>query len=245
VGRSFHLPPPSGPPSSKQQPDLARPSDPSARTRLIAAARHVFLEHGLDRAKVEDITQAAGLSKGAFYLHFKTKEEAFKEILSGALAEIGAIMHALEAARASYAEAGLERVVEAWLEGDVAIFECLWKHRAIMRLVLDGGGSPDYQHLIEVFAEGAEQLVARLIRFGIERGYYRPDIEPTQAAAFVAGGYDRLARRMVRERKKPDLERRLLLAQELCLRALGTPSMIETAMNVHARRLSEPPARAS
>jgi AcrR family transcriptional regulator len=224
---------------------LARPSDPSARTRLIAAAREVFLEHGLDRAKVEDITQAAGLSKGAFYLHFRTKEEAFKEILGGALAEVGGIMQELEASRLKDANAGVERVIESWLVGDMAIFECLWKHRAIMRLVLDGGGSPDYQHLIEVFAEGAEQLVERLIRFGIEQGYYRPDIEPKHAAAFVAGGYDRLARRMVRERKKPDIERRLIAAQSLCLRALGTDAMIEVAANVHARRLSEPRARAS
>lgn len=224
---------------------MARPSDPSARTRLITAAREVFLEHGLDRAKVEDITQAAGLSKGAFYLHFKTKEEAFKEILSGALAEVGSIMQDLEAARVNDAQSGLERVIEGWLTGDIAIFECLWKHRAIMRLVLDGGGSPDYQHLIEVFAEGAEQLVERLIRFGIEQGYYRPDIEPKQSAAFVAGGYDRLARRMVRERKKPDVERRLIAAQSFCLRALGTPTLIAIAANVHARRLSEPRARAS
>jgi AcrR family transcriptional regulator len=224
---------------------LARPSDPSARTRLIAAAREVFLEHGLDRAKVEDITQAAGLSKGAFYLHFRTKEEAFKEILGGALAEVGAIMQELEAARTEAANAGLDRVIESWLTGDIAIFECLWKHRAIMRLVLDGGGSPDYQHLIEMFAEGAEQLVERLIRFGIEQGYYRNDIDPKQAAAFVAGGYDRLARRMVRERKKPDIERRLIAAQGLCLRALGTPTIIDIATNVHARRLSEPRARAS
>lgn len=224
---------------------MARPSDPSARTRLITAAREVFLEHGLDRAKVEDITQAAGLSKGAFYLHFKTKEEAFKEILGGALAEVGAILQDLEASRLKEADADLERVIESWLVGDLAIFECLWKHRAIMRLVLDGGGSPDYQHLIEVFAEGAEQMVERLIRFGIERGYYREDVDARQAAAFVAGGYDRLARRMVRERKKPDLERRLIAAQGLCLRALGVPAFIEIAQNVHARRLSEPRARAS
>jgi hypothetical protein len=154
-------------------------------------------------------------------------------------------MQDLEAARVSDAQSGLERIIEGWLTGDIAIFECLWKHRAIMRLVLDGGGSPDYQHLIEVFAEGAEQLVERLIRFGIEQGYYRPDIEPKQAAAFVAGGYDRLARRMVRERKKPDVERRLIAAQSFCLRALGTPTLIAIAANVHARRLSEPRARAS
>jgi AcrR family transcriptional regulator len=224
---------------------LARPSDPSARNRLLTAAREVFLEHGLDRAKVEDITQAAGLSKGAFYLHFKTKEEAFKEILGGALAEVGAIMEDLEATRLKDADAGPERVIESWLVADMTIFECLWKHRAIMRLVLDGGGSPDYQHLIEVFAEGAEQLVERLIRISIERGYYREDIDSKQAAAFVAGGYDRLARRMVRERKKPDMERRLIAAQDLCLRALGTPDFIASAANLHARRLSELPARAS
>lgn len=224
---------------------MARPSDPSARTRLITAAREVFLEHGLDRAKVEDITQAAGLSKGAFYLHFKTKEEAFKEILGGALAEVGAIMQELEASRVKDAQAGLDVVIESWLVGDMAIFECLWKHRAIMRLVLDGGGSPDYQHLIEVFAEGAEQLVERLIRFGMDQGYYRKDIDARHAAAFVAGGYDRLARRMVRERKKPDIERRLIAAQGLCLRALGTPTIVEVAQNVYARRLSEPRARAS
>lgn len=224
---------------------MARPSDPSARTRLITAAREVFLEHGLDRAKVEDITQAAGLSKGAFYLHFRTKEEAFKEILGGALAEVGAIMQELEATRFKDAKGGLDVVIESWLVGDIAIFECLWKHRAIMRLVLDGGGSPDYQHLIEMFAEGAEQLVERLIRFGIEQGYYRQDIDAKLAAAFVAGGYDRLARRMVRERKKPDLERRLIAAQCLCLRALGTPAIIDVATNLYAQRLSEPKARAS
>jgi AcrR family transcriptional regulator len=61
---------------------MARPSDPKAKSRLLEAAERVFIERGLDRAKVEDITRAAGLSKGAFYLHFKTKDDAFKEILA-------------------------------------------------------------------------------------------------------------------------------------------------------------------
>jgi hypothetical protein len=114
-----------------------------------------------------------------------------------------------------------------------------------MKLVLDGGGSPDYQHLIEVFAEETEQMTERLIRFGMDHGYYRSDIHSRQAAAFVGGGYDRLARRLVRERKKPDLERRLIAAQGLCTRALGTPAFVRAVENVHARRLSAPKARAS
>lgn len=224
---------------------MARPSDPSARTRLLAAARDVFVRRGLDRAKVEDITQAAGLSKGAFYLHFRTKDDAFKEILGVALAELGACVKHIEDSRPDGAEGGLEQVAETWLNHDLAIFECIWKNRAIMRLVLDGGGSPDYQHLIETFAQGAEETTERVITFGITRGYYRAEIDSRRAAAFVAGGYDRLARRIVRERKKPDFSRLMVEAQGLCVRALGTPSFIRAAENVHARRLSAPRARAS
>jgi AcrR family transcriptional regulator len=219
---------------------MSRPSDPSARSRLLAGARRVFVERGLDRAKVEDITQAAGLSKGAFYLHFQTKEQAFKEILSGALAELGLLIASAEAARAEEAALSLEQVVEGWLDRDLRIFECIWKHRAIMRLVLEGGGSPDYQHLIELFAESAEQTTRRLIRHGIARGYYRDDLDPRQAATFVAGGYDRLARRLVRERRRPDLAAWLIGAQSLCVRSLGCPHFVQAASNVYAARLSEP-----
>ncbi|HEY3500139.1 MAG TPA: helix-turn-helix domain-containing protein [Polyangiaceae bacterium] len=219
---------------------MPRPSDPSARARLLAGARRVFLEHGLDRAKVEDITQAAGLSKGSFYLHFQTKEQAFKEILSGALAELGLLLATAEQARGEQADASFEVVVDGWLDRDLQLFECIWKHRAIMRLVLEGGGSPDYQHLIELFAESAEQTTHRLIRFGIEHGYYRDGIDARQAATFVAGGYDRLARRLVRERRRPDLAAWLVGAQSLCVRALGTPEFVRAATNVYAARLSEP-----
>jgi AcrR family transcriptional regulator len=218
---------------------MARPSDPNARNRLLEAAARIFVELGLDRAKVEDITRAAGLSKGAFYLHFKTKDDAFQEILGSALAELQRILGEMEGALDIWGSKTHPEMIEHWILLDLRLFECIWKHRAIMRLVLEGGGSPKYQHLVDLFAEGAQQTGERLIQHGITTGYYRPDLEPKQAAAFVAGGYDRLARRLVHERRKPNLERWLLGAQALCLRALGTSELIEACVNVHAARLSE------
>jgi AcrR family transcriptional regulator len=218
---------------------MARPSDPKAKSRLLTAAERVFIERGLDRAKVEDITRAAGLSKGAFYLHFKTKDDAFKEILSSALAELGELVGRVEASQGSWKGLSYTAIIERCLDEDLQIFECIWRHRPIMRLVLDGGGSPNYHHLIELFAEGAEQTTLRLVKFGVEHGYYRADLDPAQAAAFVAGGYDRLARRLVRERKKPNLVRWLMGAQALCVSALGTSEFIAACVNVHAARLSE------
>ena len=60
---------------------MARPADPHARASLISAARREFVRHGIVGAHIEDITQACKLSKGAFYLHFESKEALFKVLV--------------------------------------------------------------------------------------------------------------------------------------------------------------------
>jgi len=217
---------------------MPRPSDPQARTRLLSAARKAFVERGLDRAKVEDITQAAGMSKGAFYLHFQSKEQAFTEILSEALSELGAIVAQGHANVAKLYEQGLEQLVLHWLEQDIRVFDVIWKHRSIMALVLlEGGGSADYQHLTEMFVQRIEKQVEKLIAFGMERGYYRSDLDPALAAKFCSGGFDRLACQMLREKKKPDLRALMLQAHMFVIHALGTPELIALAERLHGTGL--------
>ncbi|MEX0786816.1 MAG: helix-turn-helix domain-containing protein, partial [Dehalococcoidia bacterium] len=48
------------------------------RTRrdLLTAARRAFATAGYEGATIDDIAEAAGCSKGAYYFHFATKEEA-------------------------------------------------------------------------------------------------------------------------------------------------------------------------
>jgi AcrR family transcriptional regulator len=52
------------------------------RARLIDSALHVFAEQGYDHATVEDISEAAGYSKGAYYFHFQSKEDIFLELVA-------------------------------------------------------------------------------------------------------------------------------------------------------------------
>ncbi len=52
------------------------------RAKLIEAALRVFAEQGYDHATVEEISLAAGYSKGAYYFHFDSKEEMLLELLS-------------------------------------------------------------------------------------------------------------------------------------------------------------------
>ena len=52
------------------------------RDQIIDAAIEVFGSKGLDAATVDEIAQAAGISKGTIYLYFKSKDEIFDAILA-------------------------------------------------------------------------------------------------------------------------------------------------------------------
>ena len=60
---------------------MPRLADRRARIELLRAAEAAFTERGLAAARVEDITERAGVSKGAFYLHFQSKDDCFKQIV--------------------------------------------------------------------------------------------------------------------------------------------------------------------
>ena len=47
------------------------------KSRILAAARSVFLRYGFKRVSMNDIAEAAAVSRPALYLLFKNKEEIF------------------------------------------------------------------------------------------------------------------------------------------------------------------------
>lgn len=52
------------------------------RQKLVAAARGLVLERGFTGAGVDQICEAAGVTKGAFFHHFKSKDEIGKAALA-------------------------------------------------------------------------------------------------------------------------------------------------------------------
>lgn len=51
------------------------------RLRLFEAGAELFTRHGFRKTSIEDITQAAGVSKGALYLEFGSKEDLFEALV--------------------------------------------------------------------------------------------------------------------------------------------------------------------
>ncbi len=79
------------------------------RQRIVDAAIQVFGEMGYQRASIQDVVRASGLSVGAVYTHFKNKEQLFlvacacevdaqKADLRQRMAELGPVADRLRAA---------------------------------------------------------------------------------------------------------------------------------------------------
>lgn len=50
-------------------------------SRILDAANELITHYGYDKTTVDDIARQAGVSKGAVYLHFKSKEALFETLL--------------------------------------------------------------------------------------------------------------------------------------------------------------------
>ena len=52
------------------------------RKRIVQSARRLFNRHGFSEVSIDDIMAGAGLTRGGFYNHFKTKDELYAEAVT-------------------------------------------------------------------------------------------------------------------------------------------------------------------
>ena len=88
------------------------PGEPKWRRRkearpaeIVEAAFAVFAEKGFAAARLDEIARRAGVSKGALYLYFETKEDLFRAVVRDAVApNVAAIAAFAESWPGSFAE---------------------------------------------------------------------------------------------------------------------------------------------
>jgi AcrR family transcriptional regulator len=201
---------------------VSRVADPKAKITLLRAAEEVFSERGVAGAKVEDIAKKAGLSKGAFYLHFDSKEAALKQIVESWLARCSSLF----AAPNEYPDApdDPDMLLDFCIEREVQLYEFLWQTRATMRILRTCQG--EYDYLIDAFKTDMQRRSREWLDQWRRDGLIRPEIDVEIAATLMSGAYEELAARMVRSSQRPPFEKWLELAQETFVRAYGTPELV-------------------
>jgi AcrR family transcriptional regulator len=72
---------PPGAPATANPPNKHQQRTGATRRALLKSARRIFARDGFDACRIEDIAAATGHTRGAFYAHFRTKEDLFFALL--------------------------------------------------------------------------------------------------------------------------------------------------------------------
>jgi AcrR family transcriptional regulator len=220
---------------------MARLPDLTAKISLLRAAEEVFSKKGLAAAKVEEITRRARLSKGAFYLHFDSKEEAFRQLVESFLAHLSSTL------RPPGDYSTLPRtpadVLQFCLDRDAQTFEFLWQNKAIVSIL--GSCHGPHMYLMETFRKDMEVHSRAWVTIWQEMGLFRTDLDVDIIATLMCGAYHELVHRMLASPKKPPLVEWLRQAQGAFVHGLGTRALTHATEGGLRRVRNAPKERVS
>jgi AcrR family transcriptional regulator len=183
------------------------------RNELTNAARRLFLKQGIGNTTIEEITAAAGVAKGTFYLYFASKDEMLRALVESFSRDLLANIEAAiaqspgdwHARLGMWARAAVNAYLDAMRLHDMLFYES--HHSTPEGLV---------ENII------VDRLAALLQEGARERAWVVDDARLTAVFLFngLHGGVDyarRAEKRINRERLVHKLER-------LCFLAVGLPA---------------------
>ena len=196
-------------------PRVSPAHEQAVRDRIVAAALRVFSEHGYRSATIKDVVRDSGLSVGAIYTYFRSKDELFLEccdlMTGGGLETLGSMLAGKETTAERLATAvafyidsidqapeggpGLVTLVQAWAsaDGEPRLRDMLRRRRErlvgagqlLLREGVARGELPAWLD-VDATARGYIALLDGLLLERIEAGdAYRPADLERQARAIL------------------------------------------------------------
>jgi AcrR family transcriptional regulator len=199
------------------------PRRAATRQRLLTAAAAIFAERGMHGATVENICEAAGFTRGAFYSNFASKEELFFALLQQ---EKEQVLNQLEQVVGddSPAPAGadvIDHLVETFLASNPMDRQ---RHLVHVEFWLHAIRNPETARELNRNNDEFRAEFALLLQTGLARAGRRLNVAAPDAVTAVMSAFEMAMREMLlrdaAERPDPGLARRTL---PLIVRALSEP----------------------
>lgn len=151
------------------------------RQNLLSAALKVFSRQGYAAARLEDIAEEAGVTRGAIYWHFKNKADLYNILVGETLGGIQSVVDRAVRQGGTFLE--IQRRVMIYITTLPEVDEV---YRAVMELtILKTGYEPELQEGLRAKNEAAQQVeeeLAGYFRMGIAIGEVRAELDPVIAA---------------------------------------------------------------
>lgn len=158
---------------------------PDTRERIIASAARVFGQKGFQRASLDQVAADAGLTKGAIYWHFKSKNDLYFALLDSRFQRDTSTMRGsvAEMAAASGNTSVVKLMAAAFSSGlQQATTDPDWPRLFVE--VMGQSREPEVRDRIAQFYEQGWEFVGRMVRDMQAAGLVRHDIDPDMMATF-------------------------------------------------------------
>jgi len=150
--------------------------------QILEAAMFVFAEKGLHQARMSDVAERAGLSKGTVYLYFKDKNELVFSVLKASLSEGFEALEQILESEGSVAEQILDWVdkTSSQMEESVLLLRISYEFYAL------AGRKEDVREELQGYFSRYRALLKELLELGIQRKEFRPMDTELIALAIMA-----------------------------------------------------------
>jgi len=170
-------------------PDVNAISNRKTKTRvqILQAALTCFADKGYHQTAMDDIVTASGLSKGALYWHFKSKQELFIALLEWFFTEFGEeVSHAWHDTMTAAEK--LEVITEVSLASSEQFIPFI---KVFLDFYAQTSDNEKVMQLFEGTLRGYWQQIEQIIAEGIAAGDFRP-VDASQLALGFFGMLDSL-----------------------------------------------------
>ncbi|MDJ0344551.1 TetR/AcrR family transcriptional regulator [Streptomyces sp. H10-C2] len=154
--------------------------------RLLAEATRLFAERGYDRTSVQEIVEAAGVTKGALYHYFGSKDDLLHEIY-------GRVLRLQTERLESIAAQDLPvwgRLAEAAADVVVTSIENLDDTKIFFRSMHQL--SPEKQKAVRAERRRYHEKFRALVEEGQREGFFRPELRPDLVVDYFFGSVHHL-----------------------------------------------------
>ncbi|MGB9702461.1 MAG: TetR/AcrR family transcriptional regulator [Candidatus Kapaibacteriota bacterium] len=149
---------------------------------ILSSSLIIFARDGFYNAKMSDIANHAGIGTGTLYLYFENKEQILKELLVDIWTTVSDELIKINNKTKLSASQKIRNSAKR-------IYELAKNKSQIARMVLQEyaiWNDPSFEKLNNVM-EITRNVLAKMIKDGIDSGEFRPDIIPTLAVPFLIG----------------------------------------------------------
>lgn len=161
-------------------------NDASPPEILLTAAFRVFASRGYRAARLEEVAEAAGMTKGAIYYHFQGKEDLLRRAVEHRHERIFAALHTELAALDAPASVKIRHALrQLWRH----VQEPVWGQAIRLMFGEVGIGFPAlFRSWVEEGPLQAWTVVRELVEEGVRSGEFRSGVDPEVSARLVVSG---------------------------------------------------------